>query len=150
MISIWAGTFNLNGKGSGAKEDLSAWLRPPVAGERKDPEIIAVGFQEIIELSPQQIMSTDPFRRQIWEEAVSQTINNQAKYPMRDEYVLLRSGQLVGAALMVFVKSSSLKMIKNVEGSVKKVQIDSQSILGNEELTETRPGCLVWQATKGP
>ncbi|KAL8936898.1 MAG: hypothetical protein Q9211_003961 [Gyalolechia sp. 1 TL-2023] len=151
MISIWAGTFNLNGKGSGVKEDLSAWLRPPVASQRRDPEIIAVGFQEIIELSPQQIMSTDPFRRQIWEEAVSQTINNKAKDAMRDEYVLLRSGQLVGAALMVFVKSSSLKKIKNVEGSVKKVtDRDSQSILGNPELTETRRGCPVWQATKGP
>lgn len=120
MITIWAGTFNLNGKGSGVKQDLSAWLRPPVAVQRRDPEIIAVGFQEIIELSPQQIMSTDPFRRQIWEEAVSQTINNKAHYSTRDEYVLLRSGQLVGAALMVFVKSSSLKKIKNVEVSVKK------------------------------
>ncbi|KAL8942373.1 MAG: hypothetical protein Q9216_001693 [Gyalolechia sp. 2 TL-2023] len=126
VISIWAGTFNLNGKGRGVKEDLSAWLRPPVASQRRDPEIIAVGFQEIIELSPQQIMSTDPFRRQIWEEAVSQTIN-KANNPMRDEYVLLRSGQLVGAALMVFVKSSSLKKIKNVEGSVKKTGLSGMA-----------------------
>lgn len=74
-------------------------------------------------------MSTDPFRRQIWEEAVSLTINNKAKYPSREEYVLLRSGQLVGAALMVFVKSSSLKKIKNVEGSVKKVHTDAPSVL---------------------
>lgn len=40
---------------------------------------------------------------------------------MQEEYVLLRSGQLVGAALVIFVKSSALKKIKNVEGSVKKV-----------------------------
>ena len=121
MIQIWAGTFNLNGKGSGIKEDLSAWLCPAVGNLRKDPEIIAVGFQEIIELSPQQIMSTDPVRRQIWEEAVRLTINNKARHSSREEYVLLRSGQLVGAALMVFVKSSCLRKIKNVEGSVKKV-----------------------------
>lgn len=121
MISIWAGTFNLNGRGSGAREDLSAWLCPPVGKQRQEPDIIAVGFQEIVELSPQQVMSTDPVRRQDWEEAVRLTINNKTKYPLREEYVLLRSGQLVGAALIVFVKSSSLTKIKNVEGSVKKV-----------------------------
>lgn len=120
-INIWAGTFNLNGRGSGVREDLSTWLCPPVGVQRREPDIIAVGFQEIVELSPQQVMSTDPVRRQGWEEAVSMTINNKTKYPSREEYVLLRSGQLVGAALIVFVKSSSLKQIKNVEGSVKKV-----------------------------
>ncbi|KAL9593813.1 MAG: hypothetical protein Q9219_007374 [cf. Caloplaca sp. 3 TL-2023] len=119
-IRIWTGTFNLNGKGHGIKEDLSAWLCPPVLNRRREPEIIAVGFQEIIELSPQQIMSTDPLPRQIWEEAVSATLNSKANRSSQDEYVLLRSGQLVGAALMVFVKSSSLMKIKNVEGSVKK------------------------------
>ncbi|KAL8895651.1 MAG: hypothetical protein Q9207_008078 [Kuettlingeria erythrocarpa] len=119
-ISIWAGTFNLNGKGSGVGEDLSAWLCPPVGRQRRDPDIIAAGFQEIVELSPQQVMSTDPVRRQGWEEAVRSTINSKTRYPLREEYVLLRSGQLVGAALFVFVKLSSLKKIKNVEGSVKK------------------------------
>ncbi|KAL8974009.1 MAG: hypothetical protein Q9197_001755 [Variospora fuerteventurae] len=118
-ICIWAGTFNLNGKGSGVREDLSAWLCPSAGVE---PDIVAVGFQEIVELSPQQVMSTDPVRRQEWEEAVRLTINNKKKCASRDEYVLLRSGQLVGAALVVFVKSSALKNIKNVEGSVKKVR----------------------------
>ncbi|KAL8829894.1 MAG: hypothetical protein Q9170_005979 [Blastenia crenularia] len=119
-ITIWAGTFNLNGKGNGVKEDLSSWLHPPVSSHRRDPEVIAVGFQEMVELSPQQIMSTDPGRRQIWEEAVRLTINKRAKSHSQEEYVLLQSGQLVGAALMVFVKSASLQKIKNVEGSVKK------------------------------
>ncbi|KAL8760237.1 MAG: hypothetical protein Q9184_003394 [Pyrenodesmia sp. 2 TL-2023] len=126
-ISIWAGTFNLNGKGSGVKEDLSPWLCPPVGKKRSDYDIIAVGFQEIVELSPQQVMSTDPVRRQGWEEAVRSTINNQKRYSSREEYVLLRSGELVGAALIVFVKSSSLKKIKNVEGSVKKTGLSGMA-----------------------
>ncbi|KAI4202854.1 MAG: hypothetical protein LQ350_002225 [Teloschistes chrysophthalmus] len=120
-IYIWAGTFNLNGKGARSNHDLSAWLSPSLGDQRRSPEIIAVGFQEIVELSPQQIMSTDPGRRQIWEEAVRQTINTEMKRSPEDEYVLLRSGQLVGAALLVFVRSRALKKIKNVEGSVKKV-----------------------------
>ena len=120
-MHIYVGTFNLNGKGSGVREDLSSWLCPRLNGLQEFPEIIAVGFQEIVELSPQQIMSTDPVRRQAWEYAVKQTLNENARRRSIEEYVLLRSGQLVGAALLVFVKASALSDIKNVEGSVKKV-----------------------------
>ncbi|KAL8807496.1 MAG: hypothetical protein Q9182_000661 [Xanthomendoza sp. 2 TL-2023] len=141
-IHIWAGTFNLNGRGAGVKEDLSAWLCPRLNSHAKQPEILAVGFQEIVELSPQQIMSTDPSRRQIWEEAVRMTINKKTKDPDEEEYVLLRSGQLVGAALIIFVKASSLKKIKNVEGSVKKVIGYPQLRPRNRNLTKSRP-CLV-------
>ena len=115
------GTFNLNGKGYGVKEDLTVWLCPQLNSLQRYPEIVAVGFQEIVELSPQQIMSTDPVRRQAWEQAVRQTLNVNARKHSTEEYVLLRSGQLVGAALMIFVKASALSTIKNVEGSVKKV-----------------------------
>ena len=120
-IQIWVGTFNLNGRGSGVKDDLSAWLCPEMNSLQRYPEIVAVGFQEIVELSPQQIMSTDPIRRQAWENAVRKTLNDDARRRSSEEYVLLRSGQLVGAALMIFVKSGTLQSIKNVEGSVKKV-----------------------------
>ena len=119
-IQIWVGTFNLNGKGGGVKEDLSAWLCLEINRLQQHPEIIAVGFQEIVELSPQQIMSTDPIRRQAWEEAVRNTLNDDARRHSSEEYIMLRSGQLVGAALMIFVKSGALKSIKNVEGSVRK------------------------------
>lgn len=119
-IRIFVGTFNVNGR-KGYKEDLSAWLCPELRLSQQNPEIVAVGFQEIVELSPQQIMSTDPVERQAWEKAVGATLNENARNNSSDEYVLLRSGQLVGAALMIFVKSGVLKRIKNVEGGVKKV-----------------------------
>jgi hypothetical protein len=121
VINIWVGTFNLNGRGRGTKEDLSAWLCPELNRSKSAAEIVAVGFQEIVELSPQQIMATDPARLQDWELAVARTLNEDArKRNSTEEYVMLRSGQLVGAALMIFVKSTALKLIKNVEGSVKK------------------------------
>ncbi|KAH0541936.1 hypothetical protein FGG08_003656 [Glutinoglossum americanum] len=119
-IHILVGTFNLNGKTNGINEDLSSWLCPSVDASQRQPEIIAVGFQEIVELSPQQIMSTDPARRQMWERAVKRSLNEHAAKAGSEEYVLLRSGQLVGAALAIFVRSSVLRNIKNVEGSVKK------------------------------
>ena len=129
-IQIWVGTFNLNGRGRGVKENLSPWLCPQINRMQQNPHIIAVGFQEIVELSPQQIMSTDPVRRQAWEDAVGQTLNDNAKKQGSEEYIMLRSGQLVGAALVIFVRKSTLTSIKNVEGSVKKTGMSG--IAGNK------------------
>lgn len=70
-------------------------------------------------------MSTDPVRRQDWEIAVRETLNGNARKHHSEDYVLLRSGQLVGATLLIFVKLSILGNIKNVEGSVRKVSIFS-------------------------
>ncbi|KAF2474766.1 uncharacterized protein BDR25DRAFT_280286 [Lindgomyces ingoldianus] len=120
VIHMLVGTFNLNGKTHGINEDLSPWLCPNVDPSQQCPEIVAVGFQEIVELSPQQIMSTDPARRQAWESAVRNCLNKNASKHGKEEYVLLRGGQLVGASLSVFVRANSLKFIKNVEGSLKK------------------------------
>lgn len=120
-INIWAGTFNLNGRSTGLTADLSPWLCPDTGSRLEIPHIVAVGFQEIVELSPQQIMSTEPTRRQAWERAVKKTLNANALKRGSEEYVLLRGGQLVGACLSIFVKVSILSHIKNVEGSLKKV-----------------------------
>lgn len=118
-VSIYVGTFNLNGQTVGLNHDLSEWLIPNFVEKFQGrPEIVVVGFQEIVELSPQQIMSTDPAIRQLWEKAVLRCLNKDAE----DPYVLLRGGQLVGAALLIFVRKSSIGYIKNVEGSLKKVR----------------------------
>jgi hypothetical protein len=121
MINILVGTFNLNGKTNGITADLSPWLCPDVDPSQQCPEIVAVGFQEIVELSPQQIMATDPDRRELWERAVKTCLNKNAQKWGKEEYVILRGGQLVGASLSVFVRADCLKHIKNVEGSLKKV-----------------------------
>ncbi|KAI0164884.1 SacI homology domain-containing protein [Xylariaceae sp. FL1272] len=129
-ITLWVGTFNLNGRTNGINDDLSPWLWPQTLGTAMEPDIFAVGFQEIVELSAQQIMNSDPTRKQEWEKAIKRTLNNRAKQTGGDKYVLLRSGQLVGAALCVFVKASVLPKIKNVEGSVKKTGMSG--IAGNK------------------
>ncbi|KAG5747845.1 hypothetical protein H9Q70_009487 [Fusarium xylarioides] len=118
-ITIWVGTFNLNGRTEGVDDDLGPWLFPETLGDAQ-PDIYVVGFQEIVELSPQQIMNSDPSRKNLWEQAVKRNLNDRQKRLRGERYVLLRSGQLVGAALCIFVKTPSLANIKNVEGSVKK------------------------------
>lgn len=119
-IRLWVGTFNVNGRDEGPGADLSPWLFPEADHFNEDPTIFAVGFQEIVNLSPQQIMSTDPSTRKGWERAVQDCLNRHAKAKGTARYILVRSGQLVGAALMIYVKSDALTEIKNVEGSVKK------------------------------
>ena len=127
-VKVFVGTFNLNGKTGGTREDLSAWLKPSTG-----IDIVVVGFQEIVDLSPQQIMSTDPNRRAVWESAVRSCLNghmSEKPQPKEDDYVLLRSGQLVGAALLIFVKAHMLNRISNVEGSIKKTGMSG--IAGNK------------------
>ncbi|KAL6229879.1 hypothetical protein BDW75DRAFT_224124 [Aspergillus navahoensis] len=119
-VDIWTGTFNVNGRVQGPDTDLSPWLFPKGNDQLTNPTIFAVGFQEIVALSPQQIMSTDPTTRKSWELAVINCLNLRAATRGTPKYVLLRSGQLVGAALMIYVREDILEDIKNVEGSVKK------------------------------
>ncbi|KAL4891371.1 SacI homology domain-containing protein [Aspergillus ambiguus] len=126
-INVWTGTYNVNGRHLGPNVDLSPWLWSSLDAQDAIPTIVAVGFQEIVPLSPQQIMSTDPTTRKVWEDAVKKCLNGYAAARGTAKYVLLRSGQLVGTALLVFVKEEALNNIKNVEGSVKKTGLSGMA-----------------------
>ncbi|EEP82942.1 conserved hypothetical protein [Uncinocarpus reesii 1704] len=127
VIRVWTGTFNVNGRPYDITENLGVWLHAHLSKTSEEPTLLAVGFQEIVELSPQQIMSTDPASRKVWEEAVKKALDEETSRRGTNEYILLRSGQLVGAALLLFVKKDALKEIKNVEGSVKKTGLSGMA-----------------------
>lgn len=110
-IKIFSGTFNLNGVMS--TDDLSNWLFPR-AGGTETPDVVLVGFQEIVELTPSQILNAASGKREFWERQVASCLNQ------RDNYVLVRSDQLVGTALMMFIKKSEVNYVTNVEGATKK------------------------------
>jgi len=61
-ISLWVGTYNVNGRAPpmANNDELMAWLCPIPNFE---PDLLAVSFQEIVKLSPQQIMVTDPEKK---------------------------------------------------------------------------------------
>lgn len=122
-IKVFAGTFNLNGELSDA--DLTGWFFPPKSPRELSggagfdvhadlPSIVLVGFQEIVQLTPGQILNADPGKKEFWEKRVEAVLNK------RDEYVLLRSHQLVGTALLLFVRKAEVGFVKNIEGAVKK------------------------------
>ncbi|KAI7882994.1 DNase I-like protein [Lichtheimia hyalospora FSU 10163] len=126
-VSIFCGTYNLNGK-SFKGESLEPWLSQHSQWDGEEPDIYAVGFQEIVELSPQQVMTTDAEKRKVWEQEIEKTLNGNARG--KSKYVLLRSNQLVGAALIIFAKADVVENIRNVESSIKKTGI--MGIAGNK------------------
>ncbi|PWZ02378.1 hypothetical protein BCV70DRAFT_198659 [Testicularia cyperi] len=121
IISIFAGTYNLNGKAPG--ESLLPWLFPD--GEEQEPDIFALGFQEIVQLTPQQILMTDPDKIRIWEAKIMETI---AKRPgKRSDYILLRSEQLVGTALIILIKEHLVHDVRLVEAATRKTGLKGMS-----------------------
>ncbi|PRT56928.1 Polyphosphatidylinositol phosphatase INP52 [Wickerhamiella sorbophila] len=110
-IQVFCGTFNVNGKVP-TQADLTSWLFPREMAQF--PDLYMLGFQELVELSAGQILNADSGRRVFWEDMVHQSLNR------RENYVLLRSGQLVGTASMLFVKRSEMHRVRNVEGAFKK------------------------------
>ena len=118
-LNIFAGTYNLNGREG--SELLDDWLRP--SSMTTEPDIYVIGFQEIVELTPSQIVSADPAKIKSWIDRVLKCLDPKSN----DKYVLLRTGQLVGAALLLFVKRKCLKDIKMVEGASKKTGLKGMS-----------------------
>ncbi|KAK9894329.1 DNase I-like protein [Cystobasidium minutum MCA 4210] len=122
--AIFCGTFNVNGKSPG-QESYLPWLFPDTGYE---PDIIALGFQELVELSPQQIMATDPEKLKRWEAFITKEIASRPK--AKSTYVLLRSEQLVGTCLIVFMKNEIANNIRNVEAATKKTGL--RGMAGNK------------------
>ncbi|KAJ1033041.1 hypothetical protein NDA16_000320 [Ustilago loliicola] len=120
-ITVFAGTYNLNGKAPG--ESLIPWLFPD--GEDHEPDIFAIGFQEIVQLTPQQILMTDLDKIRIWEAKIMETI---AKRPNRhSRYILLRSEQLVGTALVILIKEELVNDVRLVEAATRKTGLKGMS-----------------------
>ena len=64
-------------------------------------------------------MNTDESTRLVWEEQIELALNADRK--TKGQYILLRSEQLVGAALFVFCKAEHVDRITNVEAHICKV-----------------------------
>ncbi|EKM59266.1 uncharacterized protein PHACADRAFT_157566 [Phanerochaete carnosa HHB-10118-sp] len=117
---IFTGTWNVNGR-TPTSEPLLPWL----FARNSTPDIYAIGFQEIVPLTAQQIVQADPEKRRIWETKILDTLNRAPDH--NSKYVLLRSQQLVGTALLVLVKSELVSVIRNVEAAAHKTGLRGMS-----------------------
>ncbi|KZT29277.1 DNase I-like protein [Neolentinus lepideus HHB14362 ss-1] len=120
--TIFAGTWNLNGRPP-SSESLLPWLFP--RSNVPEPDIFAIGFQEIVPLNAQQILQTDPEKRRIWEAKILDTLARRSD--KKEEYVILRSEQLVGTALILLVKAQLTSVIRNVEATTRKTGLRGMS-----------------------
>lgn len=118
---IFVGTWNLNGRPPTDK--LLPWLFPQA--DSTEPDLFVLGFQEIVPLTAQQIVQTDPEKKQMWESYILDTL--ATRRDRKSEYVVLRSGQLVGTALIVLCKTELSGYIRNVEAATKKTGMRGMS-----------------------
>ncbi|KAJ1916916.1 Inositol-1,4,5-trisphosphate 5-phosphatase 1 [Mycoemilia scoparia] len=110
-ISILATTYNLHGRPYRG-ENLEDWLRFP---KNQIPDIVVVGFQEIVNLNVGQVLATNNANRLVWEQIVMKLLNKQLRTREEaSEYVLVCSDQLVGMSILVIAHSSILPLLKGV------------------------------------
>lgn len=121
-LRIFAGTYNLNGRPP--SEPLHSWLFPESEKDAPSPDILVVGFQEIVPLNAQQIIQADPAKKREWEAQIQKTIET------RGNYLIFRSEQLVGTALFVIVKSELAGALRNVEAATRKTGL--RGMAGNK------------------
>ncbi|EGV64538.1 inositol-1 [Yamadazyma tenuis] len=114
-INLFASTFNVNG--TMYKGDIKDWLFPP--GYDSMPyDLVFIGIQEIIELTASKMVNVDSVNRQFWENHIKWHLNELN--PDKIKYMSLWSGQLGGLSLFVFIKSTEISKISQLESSIKK------------------------------
>ncbi|UZJ55421.1 hypothetical protein CBS101457_004741 [Exobasidium rhododendri] len=123
-VSVSTGTWNLAGR-TPSRESLEPFLFPEGV---ETADVYALGFQEVVPLTAQQILMTDPEKLRAWESVVTDTFARRTgTLGGMEKYILLRSEQLVGTALMILLKESIVPHIRQVEASTKKTGLKGMS-----------------------
>lgn len=65
-------------------------------------------------------MATDPEKLKRWQAFITKAVADRPN--AKEDYVLLRSDQLVGTCLIVLIKNRIASRIRNVEAATKKVR----------------------------
>ncbi|CAF2763131.1 unnamed protein product [Rotaria sp. Silwood2] len=136
-IRISVGTWNINGDKNPALEHeypaiLDAWMldgpenlasKPrkanaiPTLGyvtddyEKSMPDILAIGFQEICDLTASNIVSKSSSNANRW---VNNVQNHLKRNYRNHEYILLGMDQLVGVCLAIFIRRDLTSCVKHI------------------------------------
>ncbi|XP_018422687.1 PREDICTED: synaptojanin-2 [Nanorana parkeri] len=116
------GTWNVNGgkqfrSNILSTSELTDWLldAPKLSGlpdfqddENNPPDIFAVGFEEMVELSAGNIVSASTTNRKMWAEQIQKALSRSHRY------ILLTFGQLVGVCLFIFVRPYHMPFIRDL------------------------------------
>lgn len=123
-INIFASTFNVNGDLC-KDEQVSQWIYPQGLHGSKEYDIVFIGFEEIVELTPGKMMNVRSGNLMTWEAQVRRVL--EGLQSTRSKYVSLWSGQMGGIALLLFIRSEHVGQILNIESAVKKTGFGGMS-----------------------
>lgn len=105
------GTWNVNGKGKA--DPLDEWLCTAQWRTNGAPDIVAVGFQEIVDLNAVNftVETKTQQRAQFWVERLRSTLAGANG----DQYTLLKQKSMIGLLICVFVKSVHEQRVRYVK-----------------------------------
>lgn len=126
-IRIFASTFNVNGKVSNDL-NLKEWFFSSEKHYDQDYDLVCVGLEEIVELTPGKMINVKSDNFVSWEQLIKALLDKHS--PAKEKYLPLWSWQMGGLAIMLFIKESQIGSISGIEGAVKKTGLGG--ISGNK------------------
>lgn len=123
--NMFIGTFNCNALMPTSFEDLEAWINPG-DGDFNSINLWVFGFQEVVELKPSQVWNADTTNSRAWEQIIAAYINSKRK----SKVVLVKSMQLVGILLLIFITEEDLHNVQNIVTN--ETKIGFSGVAGNK------------------
>lgn len=122
----------MNAKGK--EESLDEWICADWGNGQYAPDIVAVGFQEIVDLNAVNVAVGDKTRQrsQFWVERLRDTLNapHRTQNDPKREYELIMQRSLVGLLICVFVKNVHIPRVKAVVAD--HVCVGVMGVMGNK------------------
>jgi phosphatidylinositol-bisphosphatase len=131
---LYVGTWNVNAKGK--DENLDEWICSDWGQDgRYAPDIVAVGFQEIVDLNAVNVAVDNKTqqRSQYWVDRLRATLNAPHRTqpdPQQKGYALLMQRSMVGLLVCVFVKAPHRNRVKAVASD--SVGVGVMGMMGNK------------------
>ncbi|KAJ3122412.1 inositol polyphosphate 5-phosphatase [Nowakowskiella sp. JEL0407] len=117
-LNIWCGTWNVNGK---KPRDVKEWLWRNGGVNMEKPDIYVIGIQEMIELTPNAVITIDTLKlKEFWSDMILNDLNQIYPNSGAPSYVLLKSSHLVALGFFVYISSNLTSNIREIETQIKK------------------------------
>jgi hypothetical protein len=112
-LDIFIGSWNVGGKELKEGSLLVNWLLPNK--DMKTPDVYIIGLQEIVSLNAKNIvLSSNSSKVDFWKNLIVKNLGEI------DKYVLLKTIDLVGIFLVVFIKESLKENVRNIDSLITK------------------------------
>jgi hypothetical protein len=123
---VMVATWNVNGQ-EPSNEDITPWLLPNTSASAPAPDVYVIGFQEIVDLTAQNVLYvTDQTNSFAWERHIQKVVTERTA----DGYVLIKTRQLVGVLLMVYVRKAIVGDVRSL--GVNMVKLGYGGMTGNK------------------